>query len=118
MYFIGTITIVDAGHADIDGSLSQSRAQIRAISGVAPSMHSSPGVDTASKIEYLAMIGDAPETNVPLVAGILPWLEEASAHFYPDSTYARDLPMEIRDRGRCQTLSRPWWGGQGTSPSL
>ena len=31
------------------------------------------------------------ETNVTLVADILPWLQEAIAHFYPDSTYAKGL---------------------------
>jgi hypothetical protein len=31
------------------------------------------------------------ETNVPLVADILPWLQEAIAHFYPDSTCAKGL---------------------------
>ena len=31
-------------------------------------------------------------------AGILPWLEEAIAHFYPDSTYTRSLSDEVRSR--------------------
>jgi hypothetical protein len=29
-------------------------------------------------------------------AGILPWLDEAIAHFYPNSTYARSLHDEVR----------------------
>ena len=44
--------------------------------------------------------GFVAETNVPLVADILPWFEEAIAHFYPDSTYAKGLPMEVRDRAQ------------------
>ena len=36
--------------------------------------------------------GFVAETTVPLVADILPWLQEAIAHFYPDSTYAKELP--------------------------
>jgi hypothetical protein len=27
---------------------------------------------------------------------IAPWLQQAIAHFYPDSTYARSLPDEVR----------------------
>ena len=29
-------------------------------------------------------------------AGILPWLQQAISHFYPDSTYARSLNDEVR----------------------
>jgi hypothetical protein len=29
-------------------------------------------------------------------AGIAPWLQQVIAHFYPDSTYARSLPDEVR----------------------
>jgi hypothetical protein len=54
------------------------------------------------------------ETNVPLVAGIVPWLQEAIAHFYPDSTYAKGLPMEVRDRARLQIFVAPKVGAQVT----
>jgi hypothetical protein len=48
------------------------------------------------------------ETNIPLVADILPWLQEAIAHFYPDSPYAKDLPVEVRDRARRRIFTRQW----------
>jgi len=47
------------------------------------------------------------EANVPLVVNLLPWLQEAIAHFYPDSTYALGLPMEVRDRARRQIFVAP-----------
>ena len=53
--------------------------------------------------------GFVAETNVSLVADILPWLQEAIAHFYPDSTYAKGLPMEVRDRARRRSLLHPGW---------
>ena len=56
------------------------------------------------------------ETNVSLVANILPWLQEAIAHFYPDSTYAKGLPMEVRDRRGCRSLSRQWSAAHVTCP--
>jgi hypothetical protein len=36
------------------------------------------------------MNGYLAEENVRCVAEILPWLQEAIAHFYPTSTYATD----------------------------
>ena len=56
------------------------------------------------------------ETNVTLVADIRPWLEEAIAHFYPDSTYAKSLPMEVRDRARRQIFVAPRVGAQVRCP--
>jgi DNA-directed RNA polymerase subunit RPC12/RpoP len=53
---------------------------------------------------------------VPLVANIIPWLQEAIAHFYPDSTYALGLPMEVRDRARSQIFVPPMVGAQVTCP--
>jgi len=38
------------------------------------------------------------EESVASVAEILPWLQEAIAHFYPTSTYAASLDAEIRTR--------------------
>ena len=50
------------------------------------------------------------ETNVSLVVNILPWLQEAIAHFYPDSTYALGLAMEVRDRARrARSSLHPGW---------
>jgi hypothetical protein len=37
------------------------------------------------------MNGFLAEENVGSVAEILPWLQEAIAHFYPDSAHARSL---------------------------
>src|SRR4051794_15864503 len=56
------------------------------------------------------------ETNVPLAADIRPWLEEAIAHFYPDSTYAKGLPMEVRDWARRQIFVSPMVGARVTCP--
>ena len=56
------------------------------------------------------------ETNVPQVADILPWLQEAIAHFCPDSTYAKGLPMEVRDRARLQIFVAPRVGAQVRCP--
>ena len=56
------------------------------------------------------------ETNVPLVADIRPWLEEAIAHFYPDSAYAKSLPMEVRDRAKRQVFAAPRIGAQVRCP--
>src|SRR6478672_7152348 len=56
------------------------------------------------------------ETNVSLVADIVPWLQGAIAHFYPDSTYAKGLPIELRDRARLQVFAPPMVGAQVTCP--
>ena len=50
--------------------------------------------------------GFVAETNVPVVADIIPWLQEAIAHFYPDSAYANNLPTEVRERAAA-TAVRP-----------
>jgi hypothetical protein len=38
------------------------------------------------------------EENVQTVDEILPWLQEAIAHFFPNSAYAASLDPEIRSR--------------------
>jgi hypothetical protein len=40
--------------------------------------------------------GFVAEETFALTAGIAPWLQQAIAHFYPDSSYARSLPDEVR----------------------
>ena len=62
------------------------------------------------------MNGYMAEANVPLVADIVPWLQEAIAHFYPDSTYARGLPADIRERAARQIFSPPMTGARVTCP--
>jgi hypothetical protein len=46
------------------------------------------------------------EENVPSITEIVPWLQEAIAHFYPDSTYATSLDPQIRERA-ARRLFRP-----------
>jgi hypothetical protein len=46
------------------------------------------------------------EETFALVAGILPWLQQAIAHFYPDSAYARSLDDEVRQLA-AQRLFKP-----------
>lgn len=38
--------------------------------------------------------------TVKSAADVLLWFQEAIAHFYPDSDYARTLPPELLERGR------------------
>jgi hypothetical protein len=46
------------------------------------------------------------EETVQSVAEIVPWLQEAIAHFYPDSTYSKPLELAIRERA-AHRLFRP-----------
>lgn len=56
------------------------------------------------------------EANVPLVADIVPWLQEAIAHFYPGSTYAEGLPTEVKERASRQIFTPPIVGARVTCP--
>lgn len=60
--------------------------------------------------------GFVAETNVPLAADIIPWLQEAIAHFYPDSTYATGLAAEVRERAARQIFATPTSGVRVTCP--
>jgi hypothetical protein len=42
------------------------------------------------------MNGFQAEETLATVAEIMPWLQEAIAHFYPDSTYSQKLDVELR----------------------
>ena len=42
------------------------------------------------------MNGYHAEETVKSISDVLPWLQEAVAHFYPDSTYAKSLDPELR----------------------
>src|ERR1700693_4561929 len=53
------------------------------------------------------MNGYLAEENVRAVAEILPWRQEAIAHFYPDSEYARSLDGEVRERAARRIFSPP-----------
>ena len=56
------------------------------------------------------------EENVSCVAEVLPWLQEAIAHFFPGSTYARSLSEEFRARAARRVFSPPRIGAQVLCP--
>jgi hypothetical protein len=60
--------------------------------------------------------GFVAEQHVVSVAEIVPWLQEAIAHFYPESAYARSLDPEIRERARRQVFVPPKVGAQVICP--
>jgi hypothetical protein len=62
------------------------------------------------------MNGFVAEETVASVVEILPWLQEAIAHFYPNSTYAESLKPEIRDRGLKRVFTPPKLGAQVRCP--
>jgi hypothetical protein len=49
-------------------------------------------------------------------ADIIPWLQEAIAHSYPDSTYAKSLAIEVRERAARQIFATPRTGARVTCP--
>ena len=62
------------------------------------------------------MNGFLSEEAVPSVADIVPWLQEAIAHFFPASTYAKSLSPEVRARGAKRLFRPPRTGAQVTCP--
>lgn len=67
------------------------------------------------------------EENVNSVSAIVPWLQEAIAHFYPHSQCAASLDAEVRERAALQVFSPPrtgaralcpHWGAPQASPGL
>jgi hypothetical protein len=56
------------------------------------------------------------EANVPSAADIAPWLQEAVAHFYPESTYAQSVSVEVKERAPRQIFSPPLSGAQVMCP--
>jgi DNA-directed RNA polymerase subunit RPC12/RpoP len=62
------------------------------------------------------MNGYLAEATVPSVADILAWPQEAIAHFYPDSTYARGLATELKERAARRIFTPPSMGAQVTCP--
>ena len=60
--------------------------------------------------------GFVAEENGPSVAEIVPWLQEAIAHFYPDSRYAACLSSEIRERATRRLFRPPASGVSVTCP--
>lgn len=62
------------------------------------------------------MNGYLAEETVQSVADILPCLQEAIAHFFPTSTYARSLPGEVKDRATHRVFRGPGTGASATCP--
>ena len=62
------------------------------------------------------MNGYLAEETVRMVAEIVPWLQEAIAHFYPGSSYARSLSPELRERAKEQLFQPPKIGAQVICP--
>ena len=62
------------------------------------------------------MNGYLAEENVSSVSEILPWLQEAIAHFYPTSTYATALDAGVRERAAHRIFSPPRIGAQVFCP--
>ena len=62
------------------------------------------------------MNGYEAEENVRSVADIIPWLQEAIAHFYPQSTYALSLDAELRERAARRLFRPPRIGARVTCP--
>jgi hypothetical protein len=56
------------------------------------------------------------EEVVPSVADIAAWLQEAIAHFYPGSTYAKGLSPQVRERSAKRLFRPPRTGQQVTCP--
>src|SRR5689334_21315825 len=54
--------------------------------------------------------------NVQSVSEVLPWLQEAIAHFYPDSTYARSLEPEVIQRAGQRLFLPPRIGASAVCP--
>jgi hypothetical protein len=53
------------------------------------------------------MNGFLTEENLKSVSDIIPWLQEAIAHFYPQSGYAASLDAELRTRAARRVFSPP-----------
>jgi hypothetical protein len=62
------------------------------------------------------MNGYEAEENVRSVAEVIPWLQEAIAHFYPKSTYALSLDAELRERAARRLFRPPRIGARVTCP--
>lgn len=56
------------------------------------------------------------EENVRTVDEIVPWLQEAIAHFFPASTYAASLDPELRSRATTRLFVRPKVGATVICP--
>ena len=62
------------------------------------------------------MNGFLAEENVSSIADVIGWFQEAIAHFYPDSTYAKNLDPEVHSRAERRLFRPPTTGAQVTCP--
>jgi hypothetical protein len=62
------------------------------------------------------MNGYLAEATVRSVSDIIGWLREVIAHFYPDSTYARELAPELKERAARQIFLPPRTGARVSCP--
>jgi hypothetical protein len=62
------------------------------------------------------MNGYLAEETIKMVAEIVPWLQEAIAHFYPTSSYARSLSPELIERAKQRLFQPPKIGAQVICP--
>lgn len=56
------------------------------------------------------------QDTVASVAEIIPWFQEAMAHFYPGSTYAKSLDLSVIERGAKRLFHPPRIGAQVRCP--
>jgi len=63
------------------------------------------------------MNGYLAEENVSSMDAIVPWLQEAIAHFYPQSLYAKSLDPQIRERAERRLFRPPSSGAQVRCPN-
>jgi hypothetical protein len=62
------------------------------------------------------MNGFVAAETVPSVSDIISWLQEAIAHFYPESTYAASLEPDLRVRAAIRLFLPPKIGAQVICP--
>jgi hypothetical protein len=60
--------------------------------------------------------GYVAQETVPSIDEIVPWLQEAIAHFCPDSTYAKSLDADVRERAKGRMFLPPQAGAQVRCP--
>lgn len=62
------------------------------------------------------MNGFQAEETLATIAEIVPWLQEAIAHFYPDSTYSQGLDAGLRKRAERRLFTPPRQGARVVCP--
>jgi hypothetical protein len=62
------------------------------------------------------MNGYLAEESVRTIDEVVPWLQEAIAHFYPNSTYAASLDPELRSRAAKRLFRSPKIGATAICP--